>query len=54
MLQLAAIVFLPLLGAIVLTLRKREGVRHQNIGEQVSRPREASIEIKNIPSGSGI
>ncbi len=36
----------------VLTLRKRPGVRRQNIGEQVSR--EATIEVKNVPSGSGI
>ncbi|MHA1152804.1 MAG: NADH-quinone oxidoreductase subunit J [Alphaproteobacteria bacterium] len=53
--QAAGLVLLvAMIGAIVLTLRKREGVRHQNIGDQVSRPREASIEIKNVPSGSGI
>ncbi len=53
--QTAGLVLLvAMIGAIVLTLRKRPGVRRQNIGEQVSRPREASIEIKNVPSGSGI
>ncbi len=53
--QAAGLVLLvAMIGAIVLTLRKREGVRRQNIGEQISRPRESTIEIKNIPSGSGI
>ncbi len=53
--QAAGLVLLvAMIGAIVLTLRQREGVRRQNIGEQVSRPREAAIEIKKVPSGSGI
>jgi len=51
--QTAGLVLLvAMIGAIVLTLRKRPGVRRQNIGEQVSR--EATIEVKNVPSGSGI
>ncbi len=53
--QTAGLVLLvAMIGAIVLTLRRRDGVRRQNIGEQVSRPREAAIEIKKVPSGSGI
>jgi NADH-quinone oxidoreductase subunit J len=53
--QAAGLVLLvAMIGAIVLTLRKRDGVRRQNIGDQISRPREASVEIKNVPSGSGI
>jgi len=51
--QTAGLVLLvAMIGAIVLTLRKRPGVRRQNIGEQVSR--EATLEVKNVPSGSGI
>jgi NADH-quinone oxidoreductase subunit J len=51
--QAAGLVLLvAMIGAIVLTLRKRPGVRRQNIGEQISR--KASIEIKKVPSGSGI
>ena len=51
--QAAGLVLLvAMIGAIVLTLRTRPGVRRQNIGEQVSR--EATIEVKNVPSGSGI
>ncbi len=53
--QAAGLVLLvAMIGAIVLTLRRREGVRRQRISEQISRPREAAIEIKNVPSGSGI
>ncbi len=53
--QAAGLVLLvAMIGAIVLTLRQREGVRRQSIGEQVSRPRESTIEIKDVPSGSGI
>ena len=51
--QTAGLVLLvAMIGAIVLTLRKRPGVRRQKIGEQVSR--EATLEVKNVPSGSGI
>jgi len=49
-----AIVFLPLVGAIVLTLRHREGVRRQKIGDQVARRRDDTIEVVKVPSGSGI
>ena len=42
------------IGAIVLTLRKRPDVRRQRIAEQVSRPVEDVIEIKDVPTGSGI
>jgi NADH-quinone oxidoreductase subunit J len=53
--QAAGLVLLvAMIGAIVLTLRKRDGVRRQNIGEQVSRSRDAAIEIKKVSSGSGI
>ena len=53
--QTAGLVLLvAMIGAIVLTLRQREGVRRQSIGEQVSRSREATVEVKNVPSGSGI
>ncbi len=53
--QAAGLVLLvAMIGDIVLTLRQRDGVRRKKIGEQVSRPREAAIEIKNVPSGSGI
>ncbi len=41
-------------GAIVLTLRHRTGVRRQSIGRQTERRRGDSVEIKNVPTGSGV
>ena len=53
--QTAGLVLLvAMVGAICLTLRQREGVRRQNIGDQVSRTREASVEIKKVAPGSGV
>ncbi len=53
--QAAGLVLLiAMIGAIVLTLRRRPEVRRQRIAEQVSRPVEDVIEIKDIPKGSGI
>ena len=48
------ILLVAMIGAIVLTLRSREGVRRQRIAEQVSRRREDSIEIKDVPTGTGV
>ncbi|MFD2207288.1 NADH-quinone oxidoreductase subunit J [Kiloniella antarctica] len=48
------ILLVAMIGAIVLTLRKREGVRKQVISDQVNRTREESVEIKKVTSGSGI
>ena len=42
------ILLVAMLGAIILTLRKREGVLRQDILEQVSRKKEDSIEIITI------
>lgn len=53
--QTAGIILLvAMIGAIVLTHRKRSGVRRQNINEQVSRRREDVVEIRNIAPGQGI
>ena len=53
--QLSGIVLLvAMIGAIVLTLRHKEGVRRQNISEQVGRTREASVEVRKVETGKGI
>ncbi len=53
--QAAGLVLLvAMIGAIVLTLREREGVRRQKIGAQVRRRREDTLEVKDVPTGSGI
>jgi NADH-quinone oxidoreductase subunit J len=48
------ILLVAMIGAIVLTLRQREGVRRQKIAAQVSRRRSETIEVKDVPTGSGI
>lgn len=48
------ILLLAMIGAIVLTHRERPGVRRQKIATQVLRQPKDTIEIKKIPTGSGI
>jgi NADH-quinone oxidoreductase subunit J len=48
------ILLIAMIGAIVLTLRHREGIRRQNIGQQVARRKEDAIEIKQVETGKGI
>jgi len=50
----AMILLVAMIGAIVLTLRSREGVRRQSIGAQVARTKEQSVEVVKVRSGSGI
>ena len=47
------VLLVAMIGAIVLTHRERVGVKRQKIASQVDRTR-ATVEIKNVPSGSGI
>ena len=48
------VLLVAMVGAIVLTLRARPGVRKQKISEQINRHPEDAIEIKKIQPGSGI
>ena len=53
--QAAGLVLLvAMVGAIVLTLRHREGVRRQKIGDQIWRRRDEAVEVKKVPTGTGI
>jgi NADH-quinone oxidoreductase subunit J len=53
--QAAGVVLLvAMIGAIVLTLRHKEGVKRQNIAEQVGRTPATSIEIRQVRPGQGI
>ena len=47
------ILLVAMIGAIVLTLRHREGVRRQRIGAQVSRARADAVEIVKVRPGQG-
>lgn len=48
------ILLVAMIGAIVLTLRERPGVRRQNISDQVARTRETAIEVRKVPSRAGV
>ena len=48
------ILLLSMIGAIVLTYRKREGVKRQEYFTQVGREREDSIKLVEVESGKGI
>tara|TARA_B110000259_G_C13900544_1_gene356685 strand:- start:419 stop:907 length:489 start_codon:yes stop_codon:yes gene_type:complete len=48
------ILLLSMIGAILLTYRKREGVKKQSYITQVSRERQTSIEIKEVDFDKGV
>lgn len=48
------ILLVAMIGAIVLTLRQRGGVRRQSISQQIGRTRDEAVELKKIPSRSGV
>ena len=53
--QAAGLVLLvAMIGAIVLTLRSREGVRRQSISVQNARRAEDTLEIRKVPTGTGV
>jgi NADH-quinone oxidoreductase subunit J len=53
--QLAGLIlFVAMIGAIVLTLRHRPGVRKQDIHAQVNRKRSEGVELKDIRPGQGL
>ncbi len=53
--QAAGLVLLvAMIGAIVLTLRHKEGVKRQDIAAQNARTRETAIEVVKVETGKGI
>jgi NADH-quinone oxidoreductase subunit J len=53
--QAAGLVLLvAMIGAIVLTLRHKEGVKRQNISDQVARSPATAIEIRKVQPGQGL
>ena len=52
--QLAGLILLvAMIGAIVLTLRQRPGVKRQKIAKQLLRTRRDAIEMRSVKSGEG-
>jgi NADH-quinone oxidoreductase subunit J len=53
--QAAGLVLLvAMIGAIVLTLRHKAGVKRQNIADQVARTKETAMEIRQVRPGQGL
>src|SRR4051812_7610970 len=53
--QVSGLVLLvAMIGAIVLTLRSRPGVRRQRITDQLYRPKEASVTVVKVPTRGGV
>ena len=48
------ILLVAMIGAIVLTLRQRVGVRKQRIAQQLSRTRAETVEVVKVPLGGGV
>ena len=48
------ILFVSMIGAIVLTLRHREGVKRQSIAQQLRRTRAESVQVVKVKPGEGI
>ena len=48
------ILLVAMIGAIVLTLRHKEGVKRQNVSVQVSRTPAMAMDIRKVASGEGI
>jgi NADH-quinone oxidoreductase subunit J len=48
------ILLVAMIGAIVLTLRERVGVRRQDISKQVARTQETAVEVRKVPFRQGI
>jgi NADH-quinone oxidoreductase subunit J len=53
--QAAGLVLLvAMIGAIVLTLRHKAGVKRQNIADQVARNKDTAIEVRKVQPGQGL
>ena len=48
------ILLVAMIGAIVLTLRHKEGVKRQNIADQVARTPATGVELRKVPSRAGL
>ena len=48
------ILLVAMVGAIVLTLRHKPGVKRQNIAEQVARTKATAMEVRHVRPGQGL
>lgn len=52
--MLGVVLLVAMIGAIVLTLRHRTGVRRQNVKDQLRRKPSDTLELKDVPIGKGV
>jgi len=53
--QLSGMILLvAMIGAIVLTFRKRSGIKRQSYIKQISRERQESVELVNVKNNQGV
>jgi NADH-quinone oxidoreductase subunit J len=48
------VLLVAMIGAIVLTLRRREGVKRQNVAAQIGRTRQQAVELRKVRPGEGL
>ena len=48
------VLLVAMIGAIVLTLRTRPGVRRQRISEQLYRPKDDAVTVVKVPTRGGV
>jgi NADH-quinone oxidoreductase subunit J len=48
------ILLTAMIGAIVLTLQHKAGVKRQDVGAQVARSPETAVEVRKVPSRAGV
>jgi NADH-quinone oxidoreductase subunit J len=48
------VLLVAMIGAIVLTLRSRPGVRRQNVSEQLYRTKDEAITVVKVTSRGGV
>ena len=48
------LLLVAMIGAIILTFRKREGIKKQNVFSQISRERSSSVSLVDVKSNEGV
>ncbi|MCU0884914.1 MAG: NADH-quinone oxidoreductase subunit J [Beijerinckiaceae bacterium] len=48
------VLLVAMIGAIVLTLRHKDGVKRQNVADQVARTKATAMEVRKVPSRTGV
>ena len=48
------VLLIAMIGAIVLTLRHKPGIKRQNIARQVGRDAKTAMEVKSVTTGAGV